>query len=294
MREDELPSEDDENVPDVEPVEHPVFSVFLGERNPFIRQITVERFLRPASDWKPAADSSVQIAAWLRNRMPLAVERKFGEGRVVAVLTTAAPIWNNWGNDPSFVVMVLKLQSYLASTQRAVEQSLVGSPISVAVEAAKYRHDVVFVAPGETPQARTVIERAGTRVEPESTILEAVIGDGSSVATAGDIGETDRSGIYEAWPVMLAGEADVRRFALNVDPVEGDLALLAGKPLLDKLDPVQADYKYAEEYEYELARLGGNNRSLLLMVILVGLLLAEQLTGYWASYHPSRPVRTTG
>jgi len=294
MREDELAAEDDGNVPDIEPAEHPVFSVFLGERNPFIRQITVERFLRPASDWKPAADSSVQVAAWLRNRMPLAVERKFGDGRVVAVLTTAAPTWNNWGNNPSFVVMVLKLQSHLAATRRAVEQSLAGSPISVAVEAQKYRQDVVFVTPGETPQARTVIERVGTRAEPESPILQAAIGNGSTIGTTGDAGETDHSGIYEAWLVTLAGEADVRRFALNVDPIEGDLALLAGKPLLDKLDPVKADYKYAEEYEYEFSRLGGNNRSLLLMVILVGLLLAEQLMGYWASYHPARPVKAIG
>jgi hypothetical protein len=286
LREDELPLEEDENVPDIEPLEHPVFSVFLGERNPFIRQITVERYLRPPTDWKPAPDSSVQIAAWLRNRMPLAVERKFGEGRVVVFLTTAAPLWNNWGNDPSFVVMVLKLQSYLASTRRAVEQQPVGSPVSVAVEASKYRQDVTFVTPGETPETRTVIERVATRAEPQSPVLLAGIGNGA----ASGVGDTDRSGIYEAWPVTIAGEADVRRQALNVEPNEGDLALLAGKPLLDKLDPVKADFKYAEEYEYEIARLSGNNRSLLLLAVLVGLLLVEQIMGYWASYHPPRAV----
>ncbi len=88
--------------------------------------------------------------------------------------------------------------------------------------------------------------------------------------------------------MTLAGEADVRREALNVEPSEGDLALLAGKPLLDKLDPVPADYKYAEEYEYDTTRTAGNNRSLLLMVILIGLLLLEQVMAYWASYHPPR------
>ena len=288
LREDELPLEEDENVPDIEPAEHPVFSVFLGERNPFIRQITVERFLRPPTDWKPAPDSSVQIAAWLRNRTPLAVERKFGEGRVVVFLTTAAPTWNNWGNDPSFVVMVLKLQSYLAASRRAVEQRPVGSPVSVALEANKYRQDVTFVTPGETPETRTVVERVAARAEPNSPVLVAGIGNGAAGSAANGGGDTDHSGIYEAWPVTIAGEADVRRQALNVEPSEGDLALLAGKPLLDKLDPVKADYKYAEEYEYEIARLGGNNRSLLLMAILIGLLFAEQIMGYWASYHPPR------
>lgn len=292
VREEKLPPATDESVPDIEPAEHPVFSVFLGERNPFIRQITVEQVLGPASSWKPAADSSVQVAAWLRNRMPLAVERKFGDGRVVAVLTTAAPIWNNWGNDPSFVVMVLQLQSYLASTQRVVEQRLVGSPVSAAVEASQYRQELVFVTPDEAPQSRAVIERVGTRAAPEAPLIAAAIGGGSSGGIAGGVGETDRSGIYEAWAVTLAGEADVRRYALNVDPAEGDLALLSGKPLLDKLAPVKADYKNAEEYEYEISRLPGNNRGLLLMVILVVLLLAEQWLGYAASYHPPRPVRT--
>ena len=43
----------------------------------------------------------------------------FGFGfLVVAFLTTAAPDWNNWANDPSFVVMLLQLQSFLASSPR--------------------------------------------------------------------------------------------------------------------------------------------------------------------------------
>jgi hypothetical protein len=37
-----------------------------------------------------------------------------------------------------------------------------------------------------------------------------------------------------------------------------------------------------------MAQLGGNNRSLLLMCLLIGLLLAEQAMGYSASYHPAR------
>ena len=36
-------------------------------------------------------------------RRPLVVERRFGKGRVVAFLTTAAPTWNNWARvNPSF------------------------------------------------------------------------------------------------------------------------------------------------------------------------------------------------
>ncbi len=37
------------------------------------------------------------------------IERRFGKGRVMAFLTTAAPTWNNWAGNPSFVVIMLDL-----------------------------------------------------------------------------------------------------------------------------------------------------------------------------------------
>ena len=36
------------------------------------------------------------MLARLRNGAPLIVEQRFGQGHVVAVLTSAAPTWNNW------------------------------------------------------------------------------------------------------------------------------------------------------------------------------------------------------
>jgi len=279
-----LPAEAMENTPDVEVTDHPVFSVFLGERNPFVRLITVDQYLRPPQDWRRDPNSTVRIAAFLRNKMPLAVEHKFGEGRVMAMLTTVAPDWNNWGNDPSFVVVALKLQSYLASAQRTVESRPVGAPISVQMEADKYRQDLQFIIPGETAESRLVIDRVAAKSPTNSLVMAAAIGR----ASFADEGETDRGGIYEAWPVTTAGEADVRRFALNVEPTEGDLAMIDSKSLIENLDPVKAEFRYADEFSYDLAGLAGNNRSLLLMCVLIVLLLAEQIMGYSASYHPAK------
>jgi hypothetical protein len=278
-----LPREEDENLPDVEPTEHPVFDVFLGERNAFIRLITVNQYLPPRSDWDPAADAAVQVAAYLRNRQPLAVERRFGEGRVLLFTTTLAPEWNNWGNDPSFVVMALRMQSHLGATRRVADPRPVGSEISVAVSADGYRDDLVFVTPGDAPESRMLIERVATPTEIDSAVKQAALGN----QLVGGVGETDRSGIYEAWPVTVAGRVETRRFALNVEPTEGDLARLADKRLLDKLDPIDAQFRYADEEAYQLAILGGNDRSLLLMGLLICLLLAEQALAYSASYHPA-------
>jgi hypothetical protein len=283
-REDQLPPPLEEEVPDIEVSDHPMFSVFLGERNPFIRLIRVDRYLRPPDDWKPAPDSSVQLAALLRNKMPLAVERRLGEGRVMAILTTLSPDWNNWGNDPSFVVAVLRMQSHLASAYRNAPTRLVGTPLTVQMEAEKYRRDLQFTVPGETPESRIVVERAAAKTEPTSPLMAATIGD-TAVAGTGD---TDRSGVYEAWPITTAGQPDVRRFAINVDANEGDLTVVDGQTLLARLHPVKGNFRYADEYVFDLAGVSGSNRSLLLMMLLLGLLLAEQVLAYSASYHPPR------
>jgi hypothetical protein len=286
-REDILPSEEEREAPDINVTDHPVFEVFLGERNPFIRMITVEQYLRPPINWKPAPDSTVQIPASLRNDMPLVVERKFGEGRVMAFLTSVEPGWNNWGNDPSFVVVALKLQSYLAAGRRTFEAQSVGTPIVVQLEVDKFRQDLQFIAPGETPETRTVIERAASRASSDSPIMSAAIGQ---TTVDGQV-QTDRSGIYEAWPITTSGQADVRRFALNVEPEEGDLRTADSKKLLAALDPVKAEFRSADEFTYELGGLSGSNRSLMLMGLLLVLLIGEQALAYSASYHPT-PLKT--
>jgi hypothetical protein len=287
-REDVLLAEEAERSSDIEVTDHPVFNVFLGERNSFIKQVTVERFWRPRDGWKPAADSTVQVAASLRNHQPLAVEQKFGEGRSVAFLTTFAPDWNNWANDPSFVVMVLRLHAHLAATQRAGEARPVGAPITLELEADKFRQDLQWSVPGETNETRQTIDRMAVKREPNSPWWTVTIGEVVSDGT----GETDRSGIYEGWPVTTAGTADVRRFALNVESSEGDLRRVDSRALVASLNPVKAEVRYADEYSYEASGFTGNNRSLLLMCLLIVMLLAEQALAYSASYHPAKVVAT--
>ena len=107
-----------DKAPDLEVIDHPVFSVFAGERNSFLNTVVIERYFAAQKNWTPPTDSTTQVIARLRTGAPLAVERRFGEGRVVAFLTKAAPVetpqgsWNNWGrNNPSYVVALLETRS---------------------------------------------------------------------------------------------------------------------------------------------------------------------------------------
>lgn len=285
-RDDLLPPELAENIPDIEVTDHPVFSVFLGERNPLIRYVTVERYLMPPKDWRPAPDSKVDVIARLRNRNPLVVERKFGEGRVVVVLTTLAPDWNNWGHDPSFVVVALKLQSYLASARRVDTPRLVGTPLDLQLEADKFRKDVTFVVPGETPESRVLIDKPAVKPEEDSPVMNASLG--RAAEDNARAGETDRSGVYEAWPIKTDGTLDIRRYAVNVEPNEGDLAITGPQLLISKLDPVSPQFVYWDEFVIDPMKEAGFQWSQWILYVMIFLLIGEQLLAYSASYHPVR------
>ena len=62
-------------------------------------------------------------------------------------------------------------------------------------------------------------------------------------------------GVYEAWPITTKGEIDLRRWAFNVDPDEGDLTPVASADLLARLDPVKVNYHLADQYRAGGGRL---------------------------------------
>jgi hypothetical protein len=283
----ELPPTIDASEPDMELTRHPVFSFFLSEANPLIRGVKLDRYRRIADGWKPDPAHPVEVIARTRDKGALAIEKKFGEGTVLLFTSTCAPLWNDWAKNPSFVVVVLKTQSYLATAHRLDDPRLVGTPLDLQLEATRYRSDLAFVIPGEKPGSRVKIETQAIAPETGAATLTASLGSGPSQSPAG---QTERRGIYEAWPLTTKGDVDLRRWALNVDPDEGDLTPLPSTELVSKLDPVKVNYHVADQYEQEEIASTGYNLSFLILTVLVLLLVGEQLLAYFASYHV-QPVR---
>jgi hypothetical protein len=267
--------------PDLDLEKHPIFNFFLDEANPLIRGVTVTRFRRLPPKWEPAPDSGVRIIGRLRDRSPLFVEKEFGNGKVLLCTTTAGPVWNDWAKNPSFVVLALKMQSYLSSPKRLDDPRLVGTPLEVQLPAAQYRSEINFVLPGQKEGTRITLARNGAK---ENDMLSAAVGLGLLDGRRNT--ETDRPGIYEAWPTLLKGDVDLRRWALNVDAEEGNLARVTEDELLRKIEPLQASYHLAEQYQQGEAVASGYNLSLLVMGLLLALLIGEQALAYSASYHP--------
>ena len=273
--------------PDVQVEDHPVFSPLLGERNPLLGLVNVHQYLAAPAAWRPDPDSGVRIVARLRDRAPLVVEKSFGKGRVMAFLTTAAPIWNNWASGPSFVVVNLKLQSHLAAAARDAVSYPVGAELPLELPADKFQQEVTFVAPGADPQIPVVFSKPARPAQANSPWLRTSLG-GSSLTSWH---ETARAGIYEAWPITGEGTPDVRRYAVNVEPEEGRLDRLAPQEILAGLEPLTPRVHDWQEYDaraLDFLSLGGFRWSRYLFYVLVVLLLGEQIMAYATSYHPAR------
>jgi len=269
-----------ETTPDVEvDARHFVFRVFADSRNNFLSTVLVERYFAAAPGWRPPTGPAARthVLAWLRNGAPLVVERSFGKGRVVAFLTTAAPKWNNWARNPSFVVAMQDLQAYLTGRPGASASRRVGAPLAVPFPAAEYQRQGRFVTP---------MDDAAPTVDAMSTP------DGQWLAA---FPQTDRSGFYEARLTnKITGKTESRRWAVNVDAAEGDLRALFGEELAKRLQPeVHYQFAPAETFEATAGEQAGYNLGESLLYLLVVLLVGEQILAWSASYHPSAPVRAT-
>jgi len=253
---------------DLQVTDHPMFSVFAGERNSFLSAVTIGRYLSTEATWAPPEDSSVRVIANLRNGAPLVVEHRFGEGRVIAILTTAAPQWNNWGRNPSFVVALLEMQSYLSNANRRSEERLVGEPLELMLDPATYRPRVGFTAPSQASAA------------PE-TVEATVTDDGLKVVYH----DTMVPGIYTAELETKDGQTELKRYAFNVVSEEGNLTALDGQQLASRLDGVDYVFHRAREFEFTVSDSAGFQLSDALLYLLLAMLIGEQLLAYSLSYH---------
>jgi hypothetical protein len=261
-----------EPAPDLQVDPHFIFRVFAAKRNTFLQTVSVERYFAVPEDWRPPLGSSVRVAAHLRNGAPLVVERSFGKGRVLAFLTTAAPTWNNWARNPSFVVAVQDLQAYLSERPAGGQSRLVGSPLELSLDPAVYQPQVRF----STPQAGVGATSALSATRTADGTLAAVLTD------------TDLAGFYEAQLTRNDGAPETRRYAVNVDAAEGDLTAMNAQQLAARLEGLKYRYEQAEAFQSTVGEPDVYNLSEALLYGLIVLLVAEQILAWSASYHPAQ------
>ena len=85
----------------------------------------------------------------------------------------------------------------------------------------------------------------------------------------------------------LSGLFEVRRIALNIDPREGELALVPKTQLASAFGSKQTRIYSADELTISSELDDGISWSQVLLILLVALLLGEQALAYLVSYHPA-------
>ncbi len=266
-----------ERTPDIEVADprHPILGLLASERYKFLQSVMVEQYFAAPREWKPPAESGVRILARLRNGAPLVVEKPFGKGRVIAFTTTAAPQWNNWAKDPSFVIAMLQMQAYLANQPLGESSRQVGAPLETPLDPAQYESQVRIIPPMGAEGLPQVVDAAA-------------VPDGPPTASFLD---TYRQGVYRVQLTKKDASQEERLVAYNVDPTEGNLKLTSREQLTAALDPLHFTYTAADAFQYQAEEAGLNLFQALLYGLLI-LLVAEQMLAYSASYHPASPTAT--
>jgi len=273
------------DVPDLQVTPHPLFEALLGERNPFVGSIRFRQFLKVPSRWSPPATSTVRVLARTREDDPLIVEQSIGDGHVVAVLSTLAPLWNNWARQPSFVVFVLQLQSYLGRTQWNDTPLTVGEPLTVELDQRKHGNEVVFLKPRSSSDEQTDGEsqaRIVQRADPAEGDTQRMV-----ARLGGTASGTDEPGIYEAWSRQLDGKLHVDRYAYNVDPHEGRLRVFEAAALKDSFGQQEIEVVSFDQLYFANLSVQRGSLTHWMLGALILLLIAEQTLAYITSYHPS-------
>ena len=242
--------------PDVIVTPHPIFRLFGEGESPLLRNVKIDQYIVAE---KPAEESESQkVLATLRGGSPLVVEKSFGKGKTVAFLTTAAPIWNNWGRgNPSFVVVMLELAAWLAQRNRDETSLFVDAPLILRADPTEYESSIRITIPGKDD-----IDGGQANASAD--------GSGSAIFPA-----THRSGFYEAVLREHSGTEKSSLFAVNVDSSEGDTRLVDVGVLADWLRPFDIALESAAGFSAPLEFTGTRSLSDALLLFVVLLLLAE-------------------
>jgi len=261
-----LPGAGPGRVPDIVAEQHPVVAVLSGSRNPLLDAVRVERVMAVTRGFDESTVTGLRRLLSLRDGAALAVEKPFGEGLVAAVLTTAAPTWNNWARgNPSWVVVMLELQSHLARQRRRAESLLVGAEVRIEL-AAGDESEVDFLVP---PDA-------------------AVVRQPATPTPAGGFQarlSTRLPGAYEARWRRRDGTERERVVAVNVDATEGRLERAGRDRLAKQLAGVTFRLDAADDLDPGGGTLAGLPLARPLLVALLAVLLLEQVAALAAGYH---------
>jgi hypothetical protein len=254
--------------PDLVAEDHPVVAVLAGQRNPLLDAVRVERVMAVDREHREAEAGTRRLLS-LRSGAALAVERPFGSGIVATVLTSAAPTWNTWARgNPSWVVVMLELESHLARARHRPPALEVGDDVAVRLEQGADEIAVDFLVP------------------PDGTVVRQTAAADADGGVEARLPGVTVPGVYGARWRRLDGVERERQVAVNVAPEEGRLERVGRGRLDAALTGVAYRYEPASALQPDAGGLAGVPLARPLLYALFAVLALEQLVAFAAGYHP--------
>ena len=271
--------------PDVRFREHPVTAALTAGENLFADLIRVARYLPVPRDWErddAARNDGVETLGTLRDGSPLVLASAVGEGRILAVLTTASTAWTDWPRNPAFPLFHLPAQEWAGRTDTGDAVADAGEPLRFDLDAARFRPDVLIGRPDDLSATLT----ATPRLAEGETGLDGAPTTPDELRLTAEYADTDLPGVYESRLTTVAGEPADRWTALNFPPAESRLALAEAGGLTDRLSAT-AGVTVQAAGDVGWLRGGDETREVRwwLLGLLAGLLAAEQGLAYRCGYH---------
>ncbi len=187
---------------------HPMVRAFRGRAKAGLSKTPIFRYYKLVVP----KDSNAEVVLRTTTGDPLVVEERIHRGRVVMVGTSANTSWTPMPLWPSFVPLVQEMLTFCAGGELAQRNVRVGEPFGASIS-------------GSAAGMSVSVQSPDGRTRPVPLRFE---GDYGTLLFA----ETTAGGIYTARFGPPASEN--RRFAVNVDTAESDLAPLT-------LDELRAD-----------------------------------------------------
>jgi hypothetical protein len=182
--------------------ENAALELFNDPRNGSLAGAAVRAWFRMAEDDGAGGTEPATVLARLEPGDPLLVERRFGEGRVIAAATALDAQWSNLPMRPFYLPLLQRLVVYLASTVHPPRNLGVGQTLAAFVPESEVDKMATLVLPsGEALELK--IARRGTRAVVETS-------------------RTRQPGLYT---LQVAGMSPLH-YVVNADRRESDLAKL--------------------------------------------------------------------
>ena len=278
----DLSSDPTNPLPDLKLTDHPLFRAFQGQDNPFVDSVKVSRYFGVPVDWQPPAH--IRVIARLRNQAPLFLEHRYGKGAVLTCLTSVGPSWTNWATNPSYVLLQLELEQYLARNPRGEMGRFVGDPLVFNLDSSNYRSQIEIRLPGVTSVTRL---NAAPLIAPAANKKDAAKSVPGSPPRLGEtFHDTEQPGVYTIIKFRQDDTTEQEQVAYNVSPVESEMALAPTSEIHQRVGSASGIqvHEYGSITGTSQQSAGQEVRDLLLVILLLVVVL-EQLLAWKMSYH---------